>query len=107
LFLEEAIGTTYNSSYLTQAFGSSVSPVQHSYALWDAAITLGGASGKWDVSLIGRNLTNVYIVNMTEAAAVGGMYQGRPMSTPGWILTDTIGHISDPRTVLLQASYHF
>lgn len=59
LNLEFSGGLTYSDKYITNPSSQprSGSP---SYTLWDASVRLAEADSRWEVALIGRNLTNKF-----------------------------------------------
>ena len=85
----------------------SVSPfaqpldVQSSYASVDATFRVGEIGSRWQVALIGRNLTNRFIVTYaTDLPSTG--------TTPGGVtgeLADQYGLFAPARTVQLQLTY--
>lgn len=76
-------------------YSTDLDPNLHQTSAWkfDARITLADAAGVWDVSLLGKNLSNNEIV-------VWGT--GVPL-----VLGTYVGFTELPRTIALQANYHF
>jgi iron complex outermembrane receptor protein len=64
---------------------------QDSYTKWDANVGIEASSGRWNVSLVGKNLSDEEI-NMS----------GQPLGS-GY----DIAYLMPPRTVLLQATWRF
>jgi outer membrane receptor protein involved in Fe transport len=83
----------YSSSYRTQDDGAPYA-YQAPYATIDATIRLHEADNKWELAVIGRNLTNNYYLLVTTPRA-GGM------------AGELAGVIARPREVALQASVKF
>ncbi|BFM17898.1 TonB-dependent receptor [Maricurvus nonylphenolicus] len=57
LFLRTVFDVNYTGEHYTVPDNDPLTE-QDAYALFNLAITLGAQSGKWDVSLIGRNITD-------------------------------------------------
>jgi len=92
----------YSDSYLASAFGNPASKV-HSYATLDASIRLGAENERWEVALVGKNLTNrFYVTGVVDGPSTGG--------ASGGVLpahADQLGFGALPRTVQLQLSTKF
>lgn len=97
----------FSSSYLLNGFPSKVAKQldrQGSYATFDAALRLGDENDHWQVALIGKNLTNEFIL-------LGG--QGMPLSGGGTglrgpqTISDQGGTVANPRTIALQFTYRY
>jgi outer membrane receptor protein involved in Fe transport len=84
---------SYSSSY-NGAEDDSPGGIQTPYWLVDAALHLGPADGRYELSVIGRNLTNTYYL----VSVVGW---------PGFANNDYIGNFNRPREVVLQFQYKF
>ena len=81
------------SKYLTQDDGDP-NGVQKAFTKLNASVRLFQPDGHWEFSVIGRNLTNEYVVLLSS---------GRPGGAPG----DLSGMIDRPREILLQAAYRY
>ncbi|BFM17542.1 TonB-dependent receptor [Maricurvus nonylphenolicus] len=57
LFLRTVIDANYKGEHSTAADNDPVS-MQDAYTLWNLTLTLGAVNERWDVSLVGRNLTD-------------------------------------------------
>jgi len=57
LFLRTVVDVNYTGDHFTASDNDPLTE-QEAFALWNMAITLGAQSGDWDVSLIGRNITD-------------------------------------------------
>lgn len=90
----------YSSSYLASAFGSPLSR-QPKYINVDATLRVHDDDNRWEVALIGKNLTNQFVVTgVTDASGTGagtGTVNGRT--------ADQVGFIALPRTVQLQLTW--
>lgn len=85
----------YSSSYRTQDDGAPYA-FQPSYSTIDATVRIGAVDRKWELALIGRNLTNEYYLQVTSPRP------GAPTGTG-----ELHGVIARPREVALQASFKF
>lgn len=83
----------YSSGYRTQDDGAPYA-YQPSYATVDATVRIGDANEKWELALIGRNLTNEYYLLVSSPR-------------PGGLAGELHGVIARPREVALQASFKF
>lgn len=95
-----------DASYTGMFYGSAVlEPAARQSAAWrfDGRIALGAPNDRWEVALIGTNLTNkLRAVNAFMIPATGGG-TGR---TTGFV-GDEVGVSSAPRTVTLQATFRY
>lgn len=71
---------------------------QNGYAIWNLRVGLGSADEKWEVALLGRNLTDREVVSYANDTPLAFSQFG----TPTWY-----GFIERSRNVALQASYRF
>lgn len=85
---------SYRSSYITQE-NQAPYAVQKDFALLNAGIRLYAADNSWELALIGRNLTNKYIVDLSTNTTFAS--------------TNDQMHAATPRTrqVKLQGMYRF
>ncbi len=83
----------HSSSYRTQDDGAPYAE-QPSFTTIDGTIRLHDVNDKWELALIGRNLTNKYYLLVSSAR-------------PGGLAGELHGVIARPREVALQASYKF
>jgi len=93
----------YSSDYLASAFGNELSR-QKSYVTLDATARVRFGDGRFEVALIGKNLTNEqYFLG----AHADGPLTGSGTGTPAGISADQIGFGAIPRTVMLQATFEY
>lgn len=98
-------GFTHSSSYLTDASNDPASR-QKSYTLFDTAMRLGAKDDMWQVSVIGRNLTNKFIfvaspnVPFTPLGNAG-------TGTANGTLGDRFAYLGRGREILLQVAFKF
>ncbi|WP_188062317.1 TonB-dependent receptor domain-containing protein [Sphingobium sp. KCTC 72723] len=91
-----SMNTRYSSSYSTNPFVNSYLAAafnQKKFATIDASFRLNAPEQRWSISLVGKNLTNHFIA--TTASNV-------PF-TAGSVRSSVL----DPRTVAVQAEFHF
>ena len=91
---------SYTDSYLTDA-SSAPNGRQRGYTLVNATARLSGADDRWEVALIGRNLTNKYYI--VGSSLVPFAFDPTGAGT----LLDRFGSVSRGREVALRLSYRF
>ncbi|HUD90700.1 TonB-dependent receptor [Sphingobium sp.] len=92
----------YSSSYLGSAFGQPDSR-QGAYATLDASVRFGPEDGRWELAVIGKNLTNhFYFLNAFDGASTGS-----GTGTATGVRADQIGSGALPRTVQVRVSTRF
>lgn len=102
LTLGMAVDARYSDSYLATAFGNQAT-LQNSYVNLDASVRLRTEDERWQLAIIGKNLTNRwYATGGTDAPNTGSGTGG----TSG-VLADQIGFATQPRTVMLQATFKY
>ncbi len=92
----------FSSSYLASGFGNPDSR-QSKYATLDAGIRVGSEDERWQVALIGKNLTNRFYVS----GVVDGPSTGGSAGTTTSAHADQLGFGTLPRTVMVQFSTKF
>jgi len=93
----------YSSDYLASAFGNELSR-QGSYVTLDATARMKFGDGRFELALIGKNLTNKqYFLG----AHADGPLTGSGTGTAAGISADQIGFGTVPRTVMLQATFEY
>lgn len=102
LVLAFSADVRYNDDYLASSFGNQASAID-SYTSVDAAIRLGREDGRWEVALVGKNLTDEFFVT----GVVDGPSTGSGTGTAGGVIADQLGFGTLPRTVTLQVSTRF
>jgi iron complex outermembrane receptor protein len=95
---------SFSSSYFTDP-SSKPAGRQPSYRLFDAAVRLTDANDKWEMALIGRNLTEQYYISRNSDVLFTGSNPGLPPAQS--VLADTLGVVSRGREVMLRFSYRF
>lgn len=107
-----------SSSYYTDTINAPGGR-QGAYELYDAGLTFGDVDGKWDVALIGRNLSDSYYFLRSNDTPFTGTnpgcspaVTGAPANCTGAhvtspLLGDTSASVSRGREVFLRFTYHF
>ncbi|EJU11849.1 TonB-dependent receptor [Sphingomonas sp. LH128] len=91
----------YSSSYNASPFNNPIA-TQPKYVNLDASLTLSSKAG-WDLAVIGKNLTNQFVIS----GALDAPGTGRGTGTDGGVLGDQRGYANIPRTVQVQVTYHY
>lgn len=92
-----AASIRYSGSYLMSPFGNPVDR-QSAYFMEDLSLTLGAAEGRWEIALIGKNLSNEYVLQAAQDAPSTGAGTG----TAAGVLADQYGFPGSPRTYALR-----
>jgi iron complex outermembrane recepter protein len=92
----------FSDDYIVSGFGAPHSR-QDSYATLDAGFRIGPADDRWEIALIGKNLTN----EQYFSGVVDGPSTGSGTGTPAGIHADQLGFGTIPRTVRLQGTVRF
>lgn len=92
----------YSSRYNVSPFGQPLA-VQPAYASVDAAIQLGTLDERWQLALIGKNLTNRFIATSAFDQSGTGSPSGGATGTPA----NQFGLFAPPRTVALELTGRF
>lgn len=92
----------YSDKYLASGFNNPLSEID-SYWFVNAAIRLGSEDGRWEVALVGKNLTDEFYVS----GVVDGPSTGSGSGTPGGVLADQMGFGNLPRTIALELTTRF
>ena len=91
----------YSGAYNASPFNNPLAR-QPKYVNLDASVSLRGGK-RWEASLIGKNLTNQFVVSGSLDAPSTGSGTG----TAAGRLGDQRGYANNPRTVQLQFVYHY
>lgn len=87
----------FSSSYFTD-LSSAPSSLQKGYTLFDASVRFGAEDDRWELALIGRNLTDKYYVVASIEDTFASLLPGPD---------DRYGSVSRGREVMLRATYRF
>ena len=88
----------YSDDYNASGFANP-NAQRSAYTTWDASIYLSGSDDRWEVKLLGKNLTDEHIIS--------GVVDGPSTPVPGGAYADQIGFTSLPRTLALQFTARF
>ncbi len=97
-----SIDGRYSSSYIGSGFGDRRTN-QRGYAVLDAGLRVGTGDDRWELALIGKNLTNKYYLVGGGTAPLTGSGTGTAAAVPG----DILGYGAFPRTVRLQLTARY
>ena len=92
----------YSGKYLASGFNN---PLSRNSSYWniDAGLRVGSEDQRWEVAVIGKNLTNELYIN----GVVDGPSTGTPGGTPTSLLADQTGFAAMPRTIAVQLTTRF
>jgi len=90
----------YSDGYLAGSYGAPLS-AQTSYISLDAGFQLRTVDNQWELALIGRNLTDEFIVGNSFDFPLSGAGTGTDTAVPG----DQVGSLALPRTIQLQLTW--
>src|SRR5690554_6111569 len=96
------VDVRYSDSYLGSGFGDPATR-QSSYAVLDAGIRIGAEDDRWELALIGKNLTDKFYFTGGGSAPLTGSGTG----TNAAVQSDAMGYGAFPRTVSLQATIRY
>lgn len=100
--VELGIDGRYSDSYLASSYLNPLS-YQKKYVNLDATLRLTRRDDRWQLALIGKNLTNVFVVTGAQDAPSTGSGTGTAAGYP----SDQRSFFAPPRTVALQATFHY
>jgi len=92
----------YSSSYVANPFNNPGAK-QDSYATIDAAVRLKTEDGRWEFALLGKNLTDEYVVYYAGDAPSSGS----GTATDAGIRSDTVAAPNLPRTIAVQLTWKY
>lgn len=97
-----SVDSRYSGSYLASSFAHPLS-LQEIYLTIDGAVSVSFNDDKYEISLIGKNLTNEFVVG----GVIDGPNTGAGTGTNNGTHADVLGFVSLPRTIQLQATARF
>jgi len=102
------LDSRYSSSYLASSFAHPLSG-QAKYLTLDGTLRLKFNDERFEIALIGKNLTNQFIVGGSVDGPNTGANTGASQNaaTGAAVISDEIGFVNLPRTVQIQASVKF
>ncbi|AMK16574.1 MULTISPECIES: TonB-dependent receptor [Sphingobium] len=105
------IGLSGNMSYSDSYFTDTTNTPggrQPSYTLFDASLRLSQAQDRWEIALIGRNLTDKYYFVRSSDTPFTGSDPGRyARNDPLRLLGDTAAYVGRGREIWVRLSYRF
>lgn len=96
------VDAKYSDDYLASSFGNTTAR-QPSYVNLDASARIQTSDERLELALIGRNLTNRFILNGTQDTVGTGSGTG----TANGVRADVYGLVAFPRTVQLRATWRY
>jgi outer membrane receptor protein involved in Fe transport len=97
-----SVNLRYTSSYSTNPWDHP-NYVQDDYALVDATLRIGAENERWEVALVGKNLTDKYYAAFHGDAPSSGGGTG----TVAGFRADQVAAVALPRTYALQATVRY
>lgn len=102
LVFDGIVNARYSSDYFLNGWNNPIAK-QGSYMSFDASVAIGRADGHWEIALIGKNLTNEYVLTSALDAPTTGVNTGLPTA----VRADQVGTPAPPRTIAVQFTYHY
>lgn len=102
LVFETNVSTRYSGSYLTTNAAIPNSR-QRRYALLDMTVAMRARDERWEVAVVGNNLTNHFVNTGTYEVP----FTGAGTATANGVPADLAGLIANPRTVQLRLTHRF
>ena len=101
------LDSRYSSAYLASGFGAPLSR-QDPYLTIDGTISVKTADGRYEFSVIGKNLTNHFVVGgVVDGPNTGANTGNHANAAAAPVSADQLGFVSLPRTVQFQATVRF
>ena len=102
LLLGLAVDARYSDDYNASNFAAPLAQ-QSSYWSLDASLRLAAENEKWEVAVIGRNLTNEFYMGGVQDLPNSGVNTG----TVNGIPADQLALANLPRTVRMQMTWRY
>jgi len=99
---ELGVDARYSGSYLASSYLNPLSYQKH-YVNLDATLRLTTQDDRWQLALIGKNLTNNFVVTGAQDAPSTGGGTGTAAGVP----SDQRSFFAPPRTVAVQVTFHY
>ena len=97
-----SVRVRYSSAYSVSPFGQPLA-VQPSYVNCDASLRLASVDDRWQLALIGKNLTNKFVATSAFDQSGTGTASGGVTGSPA----NQFGLFMPPRTVALELTGRF
>lgn len=101
MVLDGSVSARYSSDYFLNGLSNPIA-VQDAYTSLDATLALRSSNGRWEIALIGKNLTDEYMITSAVDAPNTGANTG--LSTA--VAADQYGTPEPPRTIAVQFTYN-
>lgn len=98
--LDGSVSARYSSEYFLNGLSNPIA-VQDAYTSLDATLALRSSDERWEIALIGKNLTDEYVLTSAIDAPNTGTNTG--LSTA--VAADQYGTPAPPRTIAVQFTY--
>ena len=95
---------TFSSGFFTDA-ANKPGGRQDAYQLIDATLRIGDLDDRWELALIGKNLTNKYYYTRSLDNPLSGAGTGGPAANA--VTSDTASITARPREIMLRATIRF
>src|SRR5581483_10562566 len=92
----------YSSDYFGNPFGNPFAK-QSAFTTVDGAVRLRTKDARWEIALIGKNLTNKYVATFIGDAPSSGSGTG----TPAGVRSDLSSAPNLPRTIQVQLTWKY
>jgi iron complex outermembrane receptor protein len=98
---------SFSSSYET-IVTNNPNARQSAYQLFDASVRFGPRDERWELALVGQNLTNEFYALRINDQIATGTGTGRAANDPrGRVLADQLGFVNRGRQIMLRATVRF
>src|ERR1700678_3562658 len=95
-----SLNAKYSAHYISSTINEPLAH-QSSYVTIDAAAGVMSSDEHWELAVIGKNLTNRFILQGSADETNTGTGTG----TPQGYLADQRGYVADPRTIALEVTW--
>ncbi len=102
MYLGMSVNAVYTGEYNPSGFANPHSEMD-AYTKFDASLRLVDPKRSWELALIGKNITDEFIVTGVQ----DGPNTGSGTGTEAGVFADQVGFVSMPRTVSLQLKKRF
>ena len=106
-----AASVRFSSGYTLNSFPSIVTEQidrQPAYEMIDAVLSLGSINNRWNLSIIGRNITNTFVATSAGGLPLSGGSSGCKVAVCGnQLISDQAFTVLSPRTVAIQLSVKY
>jgi hypothetical protein len=76
--------------------------------MFDAVLSLGAIDNRWNLAIIGRNVTNTFVATSAGGLPLSGIGGGCKVAVcPGQLVSDQLATVLNPRTVAIQLTVKY